>query len=819
MMNSNFAPTINSIWMAQSHLLEYTQRFLNNYSEKQENSSELEQHVIFPKELILDKKGNIFFLCSNLKQENSQIKIICFSSDLRTDSSFSIPVKNSPKISDLNLTNLKHSPSTKMCFTYNYPSLVKIDLQNFFVNTKLYSAKPGKPWVSQIYAVIKKEAICKFGNNNIYKFDSKGRFKPLLDNKNYIPSCFYIGKNLINFGTLQKTFVMDKRNKKIIIKRQMSQNQKTMNLLNHGFWSNFEVSKDGFGLVVLKKILNRNGQKECEIKVPKSYHGGKIHTYYKEKENIYPKEIFFSFFVDFENEPSHFLTYKISTEEMKTKAEYKIFNNIIKNIFVYYGCSFLFKKMKNGSTLITIYETNKHVLEQIELEKCAVTFRRQISEKKSVLYVKFKPELDFLILQEQTGFIKIFSIKNCDLYHLIKFSDLLDPKESNEPNLHSKIIRILNKEHFLVVTAGNKKIFKYTTEQSYLCKKWISKKIIVNLYIISSKNREIIIVVYDNSVITLLDFELKKIADIDTKSKNNTVNSKMLNFFYIEDLDKLAISSISENPDTGNSSCSLGIYSGKNFKKKEIERIFKCFNQTKFFYAKENKILFLDMITYDKVLTGVDLKTNKEFKLATDTEATFNLKLLHEKGPILKIGMTYTSKIFEADLEKKEWRRLEVKDIEIKIDSLYLPQKGIMISYDTKKNILSNYDMKSNFKENDMQVENVSRYNYEREEKLKSWIKKWSCFIHIKDEVTREIKFVNCVAYFNRADILKLTLDIFGYPICTEDRVIFDDPYYTLYDRCEVNDEVKELLKEYLIREGRDAIYSEEQRKRLNLNE
>lgn len=136
-----------------------------------------------------------------------------------------------------------------------------------------------------------------------------------------------------------------------------------------------------------------------------------------------------------------------------------------------------------------------------------------------------------------------------------------------------------------------------------------------------------------------------------------------------------------------------------------------------------------------------------------------------------------------------------------------MPVKEQIVSYEKSSNTLSFYHMKLGLKGHEMQLENVSKYNYEKEDQLKEWIKKWFSFIHLRDEISREIKFVNCMVYFDRVDIHKIALDIFGYPICDRDRVKIDDPYYIIYDKCEVSDEIKELLREYLIREGIDAIY------------
>lgn len=45
MIDQNFYPTINSIWTAQSHLLEYIQSFLANYLEKKEHGFQIKNQA------------------------------------------------------------------------------------------------------------------------------------------------------------------------------------------------------------------------------------------------------------------------------------------------------------------------------------------------------------------------------------------------------------------------------------------------------------------------------------------------------------------------------------------------------------------------------------------------------------------------------------------------------------------------------------------------------------------------------------------------------------------------------------------------------
>lgn len=130
-----------------------------------------------------------------------------------------------------------------------------------------------------------------------------------------------------------------------------------------------------------------------------------------------------------------------------------------------------------------------------------------------------------------------------------------------------------------------------------------------------------------------------------------------------------------------------------------------------------------------------------------------------------------------------------------------------MIGYDPEKDLLKNK----------IKLRSISPFNNEQGEGLINTLRSWVDIVHVKDELYQHVKFVLCAAFLNDYEVVKLALELFGYPICYKENIEIEDPYYRVYNNKEISKEIKDLLRDYILKENRIGLYSEEQKKKILL--
>lgn len=806
MYNSSI-PIINSLTSAKAHLKEKTNKFLKQYEDLKEERQLNIYKNLFPRKLVLDKEGNILSLKSIKNEIFEKIQIKKFSNDLKNSSIFNIPNPTPDLFKHGSITSLKQDPVTKICFTHEHPNLIYLNLEKSQIKISFYNKIPNF-WIYQICGIIKNEAVCVISGKKISKLDSKGRHHPILTWNNHNISCSHLGGSLFEILKSKKKQILHLRAKKILLRRKEEVQPNITNPLQNGYCFLIGKSETEEHTITLRKVLSRGKEKDCIIKLETEikHHSVALFTYEKDRATLYPKIIFLSILIIQDDKSPYCLINKISTKEMKILFEYKIETCLFPNVISPFGpVSVICKKIREEITHLYVYFLGNFTLELLELETDTILNRRQLYEKLPGTEPIFRPELNFFVVKNELGFIKIFSIWSGELLHVIKFSDLIDKNDYFDRPFQRRPIRIITNNHFVTVTNKNQKLEKFKIGERFPEQQWSSERKISKIFSFGTEHKKRIITIYENNIVSLLDFELIFITELNFNPEDQTRVWTIPKFFYILDLDLIAVYCIAED-ENGNDFCNLAVYSGENYQKKEKEIIFGSFYEPKLFFAKENKVLFCTVIS-EHILYGIDLKNNNKIEINTELNSNARIRLLFENEKKLVLGKVYSGERYELDLSTEEMVAIGETEMKYEIGAAYVPEKKVAIIYDINNQTLVFFNTKNGIKENEKKLGNLLSYKNQEGNELKQWVKEWSSLSHLKDEIYSRINFVTSIAFFNRIDILRLVLEVFGYPIFSPEEAETKDPYILVRNNGEVDDQIKDLLKQYLLKSKRGEVY------------
>lgn len=235
-----------------------------------------------------------------------------------------------------------------------------------------------------------------------------------------------------------------------------------------GFCHSAKFTKEGYDFITFKKFADRSDQEKCEIKSEDTIgrNTPTLHTYYNEKNGFDQKIVFFSYLLISKTQRDYLVINKINTKEMKIIGQFKVSTAFFPDMKEFNSpISFLFKKTEEGKTHVYVYERNKFQLKLLELEIGIILNRRQVYGYKPESMARIRPELDLIILQEDTGLLKIFSLKNKKLVNLVNFNNLIDSRAHKIITPISKLpVKVLNKHFMVLVAADHNEVHKYRIE-------------------------------------------------------------------------------------------------------------------------------------------------------------------------------------------------------------------------------------------------------------------------------------------------------------------------------------------------------------------
>lgn len=320
----------------------------------------------------------------------------------------------------------------------------------------------------------------------------------------------------------------------------------------------------------------------------------------------------------------------------------------------------------------------------------------------------------------------------------------------------------------------------------------------------------------------LLDSNLNLLSSFKNSTEEALGTFSTHNEIYIEEMDILIIKWNIQNFLNMDTSYLLQFIPGPDFTNCNKKLYFESNMLEKLIYAKKNKILIGNK-TNGEILNLINMMTYEKLEIKigilNENSPNHSVYLIYEKDNKLILGLKDSSRVFEINLYTKEKNQLKNFNWIFKYSNIFDNENGIIYNLVEKNFSLERFNIKEKKRMKDLELNSLEVYQNQLEHKLYSWIKTWASMTNLKSEVNHYIDFVICVSYFNHLESLKGVLELFGYPKYSKEAIEKKDPYYRLFDKRNINWNIKSLLKEYLLKEGNLNLFSEEQKKRIGLND
>lgn len=790
---------------AKNFLSELTNQFFKRNINPQVN--------IPGREIMFDQNDNLIFFSPAINGQQQNFTIMNYSPDLLK---ITISTPKNPFYGEnvrLDFIRSYHNPLNKIFFGYYAPQYFKVDFKNLDQDVFPIS-NPKTTKVVEIFGTVGREAMCRTKQVALAKIDLKLRTRIIIKYQNYLQNCTVIGKDrfALDFGPEHQ--IVDSRTKKILFRRKTDSNRR-FNLKGSGFGLVFKKEENRMGYLI-QRISSRKEEKICKI-----FEDGTteekyctIQTFYKEKYKLNPKFIFFGAFTSFRNNENYSKIYKISTSKMEVVSTWKI------DLCVYAApqnvrCppTLAFRNFSEDGVFLYSYTKSNFKLRRYRLEDhspCALleTIKKHISERPSHRS-QVEDELELLVVKENTGFLKIYSMKNGELLKILKFTDL---SNNNKLCPTKHITKFLSKDHLILLANNNKKLINYSLASNTILASANFEDQIVDLVMIRPK--KMILVRFSNFYI-LLNHNLSTISNYNYDEGDEINGYRKINIFYIKNLNLLVYSRLIELHDNTLNIC-VKIFSGDLFDQKQTQYIMEDANTNFINYAEQNKVLLMNQLAWNH-LTGIDLKTNTIIDIFVDVMSNSPLYILYEKEDVVVLGMDKTNRTFEVNLKNGTFEELQGINWILNDSYIHVPKKKVVYSYKREESVLKCYNAEDSHSFLRLELEKIRPYNGEEGKELVRWMRCWVDAVYTKDELNQFSHLLLCLAFLNNVEAVKLGLELFGYPIYSKSEIEKEDLYYKIFDSDIIKDEVKEVILEHLVKERRVSIYNDEQKKKLGL--